>query len=72
MSSLWSFVGWFLFACAVTALVQSLVLSQRSEPAPARVAREAFSSFVLIAGGITVFSVIVYGLEWLFIRGPLA
>ena len=57
------FVAFFLIACAVASVVVSTV----HERSPERIVRHSLDFFLKIAGGIFIFSVIVYLLERFFI-----
>jgi hypothetical protein len=66
MTGLLPFAGYFFLVSAVTSLVQALLLHE----SPRQVIREAVQFFLLVVGGIVGLSVVVYLLEWAFIRRP--
>ncbi|MCZ6794469.1 MAG: hypothetical protein O7J95_12740 [Planctomycetota bacterium] len=59
-----SHVLFFLLTSLITALVTSLIRLD----GPRQIARETYSFFATITVGIGVFCVVVYALEWIFIR----
>jgi hypothetical protein len=58
----------FIAAFLLTSFVSSLVMTAVRVEAPALVARETVRLFLTIAGGILIFSLVVWILESVFIR----
>ena len=57
-------LGFFVFVCAIVALACSLI----RDPDWRRALREAFHFFLMMLVGIAAFSMIVYLLQWTFVR----
>jgi hypothetical protein len=64
VNGLAGFLGYFAFICAAVALACSLIRERDWR----RIARETWHFFAMMVVGILVFSVIVYLLEWAFVR----